>query len=228
MMGPLIARQYRQRGHTLTAELTRNLMWRYIALGNLPPRVTPFVSQSPVGAHTDAQGHGHIAAVYKNRHTNTASLHLPPWFTDLVSTTPGESPIFTYELCAAILMVCISLDWPTNSHRTCVLCVDNQAAVAALVKGSSTSPIGTMLATLCWTLAARGTAMWRIDYVRAESNHADRPSRECDAPHGSTCSRSFGHCRPTFYRAFKSWEAFRKEATTVQQMKKDVNPTDEN
>ena len=38
MMGPSIARQHRQRGHALTTELTRNLVWRYSALGNLPPR----------------------------------------------------------------------------------------------------------------------------------------------------------------------------------------------
>ena len=51
MMAPLIARQYRQRTHTLTPELTRNLVWRYSALGRLPPRVAPFVFYEPVGAH---------------------------------------------------------------------------------------------------------------------------------------------------------------------------------
>ena len=154
MTGPLIARQYRQRGHTLTPELTRNLLWRYIALGSLPPRITPFVYISPVGAHTDAQGFGHIAAAYKGSRTNTVSAHLPTWFLKMITDIPGESPIFTYELCAAILMVCGSLDWPRNQPRTCVLCVDNKASVAALVKGSSKSKIGSLLTTFFWKLAA--------------------------------------------------------------------------
>ena len=142
-MGPLIARQYRQRGHKLTTELTRNIVWRYSALGILPPRVTPFVFHSPVGAHTDAQGYGQIAAVYTGRATAAVSLHLPDWLMELVRNAPGESPISIYELRASILMVCISLEWPRQTQRTCVLCVDNMADVAELVKGSSTSPIGT-------------------------------------------------------------------------------------
>ena len=51
MMGPLIARQYRQRTTKLTPELTRNLLWWYSALGRLPKRVTPYVFDSPFGAH---------------------------------------------------------------------------------------------------------------------------------------------------------------------------------
>ena len=105
MMGPLIERQYRQLGHTLTPALTRNLVWRYSSLGRLPKRITPFIYNSPIGAHTDAQGLGHIAAVYKGSVTNTVSVHLPAWCLNLVNESPGESPIFAYELRAAILMV---------------------------------------------------------------------------------------------------------------------------
>ena len=53
----------------------------------------------------------------------------------------GESPIFLYEICAAILMVYTANEWCDSTTRTCVLCVDNQAAVAALVKGSSSSDL---------------------------------------------------------------------------------------
>ena len=117
-MWPLIARKYRQRGHKLTTELTRNLAWRYSALWDLPPRVTPFAIPQPVGAHTDAQGHGHIAAVYTGRANTTVSLHLPDWLLELVRVAPGESPIFIYELRAAVLMVCIALEWPRQTHQT--------------------------------------------------------------------------------------------------------------
>ena len=55
-MGPLIARQYRQRNNKRTPELTRNLLWWHSALGRLRKRVTPYLFDSPFGAHTDAQG----------------------------------------------------------------------------------------------------------------------------------------------------------------------------
>ena len=176
--------------------------------------------QSPVGAHTDAQGYGHIAAVYTGRENTTASLHLPEWLLELVRDSPGESPIFIYELRDALLMACISLERPQQTHQTCVLCVDNMAAAAALVKGSATFPIGTLLTTLFRNLAARGTALWRIEYARNKSKHADHPSRECEAPIGSRCRLANGSCPSAFYRAFKSRDAIHKEATMVQQMKR--------
>ena len=54
----------------------------------------------------------------------------------LSSETPNESPIFIYELCAAIHTVCVAIDWPRGVQRACVFCVDSQADVAALVKGN--------------------------------------------------------------------------------------------
>ena len=218
-MGPLIARQYRRRSHALTPELTRNLLWRYSALGNLHPRITPFVYNSPVGAHADAQGLGHVAARYQGAVLNTVSVHLPTWFLKLANEPPGELPIFAFELCAAILMVCISLDWPRHQHRTCVLCVDNKAAVAALVKGNPTSKLGSLLTALFWNLATRGTTTWWAEYVHTKSNHADQPSRNCSASHERMCNLSNGQFPDTFRRVFKSWDALRKESTTVQQMK---------
>ena len=205
MMGPLIARQYKNRHHQLTPELTRNLISRYIALGSLPPRITPFVFESPIGAHADAQGFGNIAAIFQGIITRTTSVHLPTWFAGLVEETPGESPIFAYELCAAILMVCITLNWPRNQHTTVVLCVDNKAAVAALVKGSSSSTIGSLLTTLFWNLASQGPITWWIEYVHTKSNHTDHPPRNCSADQNGTCNRPDGLCPPQFHRVFNSW-----------------------
>ena len=196
------------------------MVWRYSAPGNLPPRVTPFVLRQPIGAHTDAQGHGHIAAVYTGHTHTTVSLRIPDWLIELVRDAPVESPIFIYELCAAILMVCIAREWPRQTHQTYVLCVDNVAAVDALVNGSSTSPIGTLLTTLFRNLAARGATLWRIEYVRTKSNHADQPSRECDAQNGSRCIFANGSTPSSFYHAFKSWCAIHKEETTAQKAKR--------
>ena len=67
-----------------------------------------------------------------------------------------------------------------------------------------------------WYLAARGTTLWWGEYAHTKSNHADHPSRECDAPNGSRRSVADGGCPSKFYHAFKSWDSLRKEATMVQ------------
>ena len=68
-------------------------------------------------------------------------------------------------------MDCIPLTWPPNQSRTCVLCVDNEDAVAALVKGSSTSPLGSLPASLFWSIAARGSTLWWVEWVGNKSKH---------------------------------------------------------
>ena len=170
MMGHLIARKYRQRGQSLDTRLRRNLLWRYGDLCNLPPRVTPYHFGSPVGAHTGAQGLGHIAAVFTGENKTVAPTHLPVWFTTMAAALPVESPVFIYGRCATILMARLVLNWSRDEQRTCVLRVENQAAVAALSNGSSSSPVGALLASIFWNIAARGTTLWWIEYVHAKSN----------------------------------------------------------
>ena len=133
MMGPLIKRQYRQGGFLLSPELHRNLIWRFSAIGNLKPRTAPFKQLKPVGAHTDAQGHGHIAAAHYASSRNSLHFHLPRRFCDLAESVPAEWPISMRELRASILMVYVANEWGDTMPRTCVLCVDNQAAANALI-----------------------------------------------------------------------------------------------
>ena len=61
----------------------------YAALGNLPPRVTPFHFDSPVGAHTDAQGLGHVAEVFTGETKTVDPAHLPVRFTSMVTALPA-------------------------------------------------------------------------------------------------------------------------------------------
>ena len=217
MMGKLIARQYYQRPPGLTRAIRRNLVWRYSALGNLPPMTTPYSLGTPVGAHTDSEGLGHIDAVYLDSEKTTASTHLPKWFLELVNDLPNESPIFLFEMCAAILMVCCSSGWENKDARTCELRVGNKAAVEALVKGSSSPPAGALLANLFWTLATHGSIIWWIEYVHTKSNSADGPSRDCTALLGDGCSRNTGNVPQIFAHAFSPWEAIHREATIVKQ-----------
>ena len=69
-MGQLVARQYYPRSPVLTHALRRNLLCWYSALGNIPPRFTSYILGTPVGAHTDAQGLGHIAAAFLDSRKN--------------------------------------------------------------------------------------------------------------------------------------------------------------
>ena len=61
--------------------------------------------------------------------------------------------------------------------RSCVLCIDNQAALAALVKGRTASEMGEVLVGVFWAFAAHASALWWVEYVQTESNDAN-PHRE--------------------------------------------------
>ena len=197
-MDPLLKRQYGQRRHMVGCSLTRNLLRRYSAVGNIPHRLTPYFAVQSIGAHTDEQGYGHIAAVRTLFGTEKVSLHLPTWFAHLTGESPSESPIFPNERCAAVLMARVALSWPRDQSRSCVLCVDSQAAVAALVKGDSSSPLGTVLVCLFWSIAARGAALWRIEYAEEKSNIADPSPRVCALPTISLCVMQSGAARRPF------------------------------
>ena len=204
----------------MSPELRRNLIWRYSALGNLAPRTAPFEQQGPMGAHTDAQGRGHIAAVYLAEQRVSANAHLPEWLCLMAEAAEGESPIFLYELCAAILMVYIANHRWGDTPRTCVLRVDNKAAAASLVKGSSSPNLAGVLVSLFWNVAARGNARWWIEYVNTKSNSADSPSRQCKLPTEAVCSKTQGRIPTEFREEFASCETLRREATVFTKQNK--------
>ena len=93
-MGPLILRQYGQRCARLAPHLRRNLLWRYCAVGRLPPLVASFRLCPPVGAHTGALGWGHIAAVFGSPYRLATSLRLPAWVATSPSARRGVCNLF--------------------------------------------------------------------------------------------------------------------------------------
>ena len=213
MMGPLIRRQYGTYARTLTPELRRNLLWWRNAIQRLPPRMVPLTLFSPMGAHSGAQGHGHIAMRAQFPLDVSISTHLPSWFVEMTVAADAESPIYIYELAATVLTACEAAYRSDGKPRTCVLCIDNQAALAALIKGSSSSTLGTILVNLFWSVAARCPVVWWFEYVNTKSNAADPPSRACDAPLGVDCKRSSGSIPPEFTRIFSSWSVLHREST---------------
>ena len=221
MTGPLIRRQYAQRNYRLDDTLTRNLLWRYSAIGNLPPRATPFSVNESVGAHTDANGYGHIAEAHTLNGPKTVSARLPDWLLRLEGGAESESPISNYELCAAVLTACVALSWRRTAPSTCVLCVDNQAAVAASVKGRPASHLGALLVSLFWSLAALCSTPRRAEYVNAKSNIPDAPSRACSYSIESTCALQKGEFPAVVSEVSKSMDTIHREASLVSEKGKD-------
>lgn len=107
MMGPLIRRQYGAIAYLLTPELKHNLLWWHNAVGALPPRSIPLTLFSPTGAHSDDQGHGHIATRALLPTDVSVSTHLPQWFVEMALAAEGEPPIYLFELAATVLTACL-------------------------------------------------------------------------------------------------------------------------
>ena len=67
------------------------------------PRATPFVLQQPFGAHSDAKGLGQIGRRVILGRVITAHTHLPARFVCMAQEAEGESAIYLFGICAAIL-----------------------------------------------------------------------------------------------------------------------------
>ena len=202
MMGPTIRRQYGSRDPLLNHERKRNQLWWHSSIGLLPPRSVPLASLAPMGAHSYAQGRGHIASLALLPYDISVATHLTPWFVGMAISAEGESPIYLSELAATVLTACLVAYRSDGNPRTCVLRVDNKAALAALITGSSSPALGDILDNFFWGVASRGPVVWRFEYVNTKSNAADPPSRLCDAPSGSMRSRSPGEIPPEFFGNF--------------------------
>lgn len=192
MMSPLIARQYRCRTAKLTRALRRCQVWWYNAVWSLPPRTTPFALLPPFGAHSGAQGLCHIACRVLLVNTTSCHVHLPVWFVNLSIEAEGESAICMFGICDATLTVYVVGTLNSGSARSCVLCIDNQAVLAALAKGSTASELGSVLAGVFWAFAARRPVYCWPEYVHTKSNDADYSSRICNAQAIAACSLQWG------------------------------------
>ena len=106
MTGPLIRRQYGPYAHLLTPDLKRNLLWRYNAIGALPPRSIPLTLFFPMGTHSDDQGHGHIATRAILPVDVSISTHLPKWFIEMAFAADSGSPIYLFERAVTALTAC--------------------------------------------------------------------------------------------------------------------------
>ena len=215
MTGPLILWQYRSRAPKLTRAHKSCIIWRYNALGSLRPRATPFALLPPVGSHSDAQGLCRKACRVLFDSVSTCHLHMPGRFVRMAEQADGESSIYLFEICAAILTVCAVDERSLGGSQSRVLCIDNQAALAALVKGPTSAELGTVAVGVFWNFASRPPAQRRVEYVNIKSNHPDEPPRSCDARDGAFRTRYEGRTPEAFSSAFLSWETRHRASTRL-------------
>ena len=109
------------------------------------------------------------------------SLSLPQWFIRMAISAGGESATCLFEICAAILTAGTVVDLSFGATRSCALCIDNQASLSALTKGSASPELGTVLVGSFAAIAARIPVQWWPGYVHTAPNDADAPSRDCNA-----------------------------------------------
>ena len=174
LLNPLSARQYSKtsgRFHPLNEQLKQTLEWWIEILRTANPRRTMLTPPKPCVVYCDASGTGHIGFYIKNgEEIRTGNTHLPEWFTKI-------GGIFEYELAGAIYaLFAASVVWP---GLPILLCVDNSAAAATLVRGNCPSDLGAILAAVFWCAAASSSTPVWVEEVRSKFNVADTPSRLC-------------------------------------------------
>ena len=165
-----------------------------------------------MGAHSDAQGHGHIATRALLPSDVSVSTHLSQWFVDMALSTEAEPPIYLFELAETSPTACLVAYRSGGNPRTCVLRIDNKAALDALIKGSSSPTLGTILVNLFWSAASRFPVVWWFGYVNTKPDAARPPSRLRESPPGLLSPRASGEIPPEFSRIFSSWGVLRRES----------------
>ena len=124
-----------------------------------------------------------------------------------------EPPIYLFELAETVLTSFIVAYRADGNPRTCVLRVDNKAAIDALIRGSPSPALGTILVNLFWSVEARLPVVRRFEYVNAKSNAADPHPRMCVAPSGAISSRRTGEIPPEFAIISSSRRTLRRDPT---------------
>ena len=209
MLAPVASRQYSRGIRSLSTELRSCLIWWVGMLPVLRPRFIPFRFPFSFGAHSDAQGFGHVAASLRfGSHTITRSAHLPAWFCALAPVSAHDSGIFAYELAAAILCACMALDLCGDRFAAATLCVDNSGALQCLIRGNSSTPLGRALVSVFWNVGVRSNVFWWFEWVSTLANFADSPSRACGFDRVLPAGFGWREAPIAFLQIFSSFENF--------------------
>ena len=197
-----------------SAELRMNLGLRYTAVVALPRRITPFARSPPAGAHSGTQRDGGISVRFNYADRSTISFHLLHRRCQHADPAGGEPPISLYELFSAIRVAFSLGEVSGREFPARLLYVGNQAAVDALVPGSSSAPSGVLLVSIFRRAAIRRNAPWRVGYVSTKANAADAPSRESFRGALSRASRC-GPPQAGFSTVAASFDSMRKATLCI-------------
>ena len=141
-------------------------------MGATNPRRVVTTPTKPVVVYSDACGAGHLGAmVYVVTKCHTVSTHAPEWF------TRSSAGIFELEALAELLGVMLACEVAPGAPI--VLCCDNRAAVATVIRGTCQTVLGRMIASAIWATASRFNCPIWVEPVRSCLNPSDPPSRAC-------------------------------------------------
>ena len=175
LLQPFSARQYQVSAGArapLSQDLREVIPWWIAQLSNIRPRIVATKPARPVVVYTDACGAGHLGAILAlDGHVSTHHCHAPPWFMRALTG------IFELELLACILGLVVACNKAPG--RAVLLCCDNKGALGAVVRGSCSTPVGRMLSSTLWNIAATFDAAVWVEFVPSALNCADPPSRSC-------------------------------------------------
>ena len=180
LLRPIIWRQTQQGGsYTLTRRLKWSLQWFYEALSAHWTREVPYELPTPedqVILYTDAESHGHVAAVVLHRTGRWYMAgNLPQDIRGLLRRR--RTNIVGYELMAALVGIYMVDDM--FPHQAFVRhFVDNQPALNAIIRGSSKQDdLNSLVGSVWYGCASMLQSYWG-QYVRSKANLSDGPSRQ--------------------------------------------------
>ena len=191
MLKPLYAKLFPPRYYPqLPIPLTRNLLWWATTLLSMTPRIATLARTSPDwviyddASFNDSQKEAHLAAIFLSTQ-GPYEIQAPLVLTG--QPTAGDiaffkttSVIFGLELSAAVLA--ISQARHRLQGKAVTIYMDNNAALAAIVNGDSTSIAAfRLIATLWYLVAAHDISLW-LERVDTAKNIADLPTRNRPFP----------------------------------------------
>ena len=205
MLAPLARRQYAVGKRKLSPELRNCLTWWRSQIPDLAPRFVPYDFNFRFGAHSDAQGSGHVAATFRcNGLTTVYSLHLPVWLVNAARRSELDSGIFVFEMAAALFALCLIPALGFVGSVAGMLCVDNQGVLESLIRGASGNPLASAIAAVFWNVAMRNSTFVWLERVSSSANFADQPSRLCGETGVTSSDFSRGGAPKSFLAIFSA------------------------